>query len=370
MKFIIKFNLMLLIGAILSGCGGSNGKSPNIRSDLKNVKSKAEKVEHIQRKKVKDNDSLSSTVKEDVPTKTIQNNVAHGIDPIKKDQIVSLNKHNLLQTEEHNKQQENSHPEDIVQEIIKRSVEDYNKEKIRELGIGLVKEAGVQEHLPNHFPIQIVLEDNQKVILNVEDYAYKTQHTTEKFTNTLKPYETHILKDSQGKLLGYYGHARLNQVHQSIRNEDRYVSKEEHNLPFQSYPLLAMDEGMKKLPDTTGSLSYKGKMIYSYDKGGDNAKFDAIVNATYNGSNKMLSMKIDGDKDTSYNNVPQWTFRGQVNSDGSVAGHLINDKKHDANFSGGIYGSNGDVLSGSVSQREGLWKGVIGATQVQNSEGK
>ncbi|WP_289623085.1 hypothetical protein [Neisseria montereyensis] len=179
------------------------------------------------------------------------------------------------------------------------------------------------------------------------------------------------LRDSDGRLIGYYGHARYSkQINQDFDEKDAEI---------RSYFLQNADDSMKQRPEGMGDITYQGKMIYRYDNNPNDAD-EAVVRATYHGRDKTLDMRIttkEQDIWTLHNDrSPRSITPASVGEDGSVSGYLAftgnQDSRPIANgqFSGGLYGKNGSVLTGRASfeNKENGWKGVVGATAAPASQ--
>lgn len=186
------------------------------------------------------------------------------------------------------------------------------------------------------------------------------------------------LRGHNGRLIGYYGHAA---VSREIRNE--YNNQPEGAALHLLY-LQDADNALLKRPEGLADLHYRGTMYYHYPRV-SNEMLEAPVTAVYHGGNKTLAMQIDG---SGRDGVQIWHLgplsslapRGSkelavpVRDDGSVGGWLWLDTqggpdarlKRDAQFTGGLYGEHGEVLTGQAQGVSGeIWEGVIGATAAK-----
>lgn len=249
--------------------------------------------------------------------------------------------------------------------------EDLNKDKsnaeiLQELGIRDIKTGtlGISDAI-----LTVKLDEQQNVRLALIDDELHRQNL--KITNAIADQDIRTLKDTSGKLLGYYGYAQLNQVvHNSYD-----PNNPNHTVQFEGHYLLSMNDQERVQP--TNSIKYNSNMLYSYTDAGSQ-KLVAEVEANYDHSTKMLSMQVFG-KDGQYwklgqainnNRLPENRIDGaKVDKDGTVLNARLYSKTDDplklvpdANFSGGIFGKNGEVLAGKAESINNSWQGVIGAT--------
>ncbi|WGE78947.1 transferrin-binding protein-like solute binding protein [Actinobacillus equuli] len=263
-------------------------------------------------------------------------------------------------------------PKEVAPKVNTSNLEEPNKNKsnveiLKELGIrdtsGLVSNADVVLNL------EIDDKDQIKIILDKNEI----NRNSLKVTNTIPIQEIKTLKDSSGKLLGYYGYMQLSQAKQ----DERYSMDSVH---LASHYLLAMNEEEKVRP--TKSIEYRGNMLYGYING-DSRKLVADVQAKYDDLNKKLSMEIFGNGEDYWklgtigrNKLASNKVNGvSVAADGSIANANLYSKTNDplkltpdANFSGGLFGKNGEVLAGKAESIKGEWQGVIGATATEEKK--
>lgn len=240
-----------------------------------------------------------------------------------------------------------------------------NAEILKELGVKDITSGTISI---SDIELNLQLDGNDNVKISLLNENLMRDNLT--INNKISGSDIRTLKDSSGRLLGYYGYVQLNQVTQDSRDPDNY----KHNHQFENHYLLSMNDAEKVLPEK--SLEYKGSMIYGYNTSG-NEKLTAEVNAKYDSSTKKLSMKIyDNDRywklgEVMSNNVrlPETKVDGvKVDSDGTINARLYLSTEEplkltpDANFSGGIFGKNGEVLAGKAESINNSWQGVIGAT--------
>lgn len=167
------------------------------------------------------------------------------------------------------------------------------------------------------------------------------------------------VRDSDGTLLGFYGHLRGTKL-----ENINYKDEKQHY--YESF--VDMDSAPKTQP--TQNMRYDGKMYYGYS----NIKQPLVgtVLATYHQSDKQFNMQITADNRDSINSgVWQLGYmtkkqRVKLDSDGNIAGKLYseNDNAPNGTFFGSIYGKNGDILVGkaqSIDESKESWYGVIGA---------
>lgn len=186
------------------------------------------------------------------------------------------------------------------------------------------------------------------------------------------------LRDADKQLVGYIGHAHVNQV-----SSNDYGEKQSK---LHSYYLQHSDSAQAARPVAQGDIRYNGTMHFRYtDSGNLLENQTATVDATYHGSDKTLSMELISDRHSAnrwylndqiqkYQNGKVRSERVPVGENGSVSGYLFYDENgtkektvYNGTFNGGFYGKNGSVLTGSAVNESGhgdKWEGVIGATAV------
>lgn len=160
----------------------------------------------------------------------------------------------------------------------------------------------------------------------------------------------HTLVDQRGQLLGHYGYAVVH---------DRKEAKDYHVLPYE------MDPNEKGRP--SADMQYAGQMHYFYLTTPTEA-LTADVSGIYSNTNKTLSLQISAD---GKERGKHWELAPTaVGWDGKVFGKLFNGKVPAGEFDGGLYGRNGEVLTGKTkfeneNNKEEEWKGVIGAKALE-----
>ena len=241
-----------------------------------------------------------------------------------------------------------------------------NAEILKELGIKDIK-TGIITRPDVILNLTLDEQENIQIRLSESDIVRNDL----KITNTIPNQDIRTLKDSTGRLLGYYGYMQLNQV----REGERYGI---NNVDLVGHYLLSMDESTKTIPDK--SMKYIGNMLYSYNV--DSQNLVADVQASYSHTDKKLSMDIfgkDGEHwrlaDTSRTNVKlplNQLHNTAVSENGDISGRLyLEDSSSskfvpDANFSGSLFGKNGEVLAGNAISDK--WQGVIGATATKEDK--
>ncbi|MDO5069011.1 MAG: hypothetical protein Q4D78_02260 [Neisseria zoodegmatis] len=212
--------------------------------------------------------------------------------------------------------------------------------------------------LETDFPFRLVLnEGNRKVDLEIiEPHAFIGQPKIE------------TLRDMEGTLVGYYGYANA-----SAQKEDKSRPQgEQVYAENRHFFMLDTDDVQRQRPAGLADISYTGKMFYQYASSPNRAD-EARVTATYSGKNKTLSMDIHSDKDGTWRLHGDKSHRSPaavpVGEDGFAGGHLFLLNKQgeivpSGRFSGGFYGKNGSVLTGTAGSEDTQngWQGVIGAT--------
>nr|AEC12212.1 outer membrane lipoprotein A [Actinobacillus pleuropneumoniae serovar 13 str. N273] len=236
----------------------------------------------------------------------------------------------------------------------------------------ILKELGIKDFLYNHqilpakFPLSYIYRQAPLYLLII--HSSKLERKNKK-NNYKKNQNNRTSIDGTGKLFGHYGYIQLNRR----REGERYgIIKED----VVKHNLLSMEKSTKTAPNK--SIEYRGKMLYGY-KNVDNRNLVADVQASYNHSDKKLSMEIFGDHGDYWklgaignNRLPKDMVTGVVvDKDGTISNAGLYSKidntpgklTPDATFSGGIFGKNGDVLAGSADGN--FWQGVIGATATE-----
>ena len=190
--------------------------------------------------------------------------------------------------------------------------------------------------------------------------------------NDIVSKQIETLRDKAGNLVGYYGHARIDEPQKDVNGEPA-VPKLHH------LTLLNAAESLRQLPSS--DMKYTGNMFYQYFtyQNPEGMMHKASVEANYSNNNKTMNMLILSD-----NEDKVWRLRNQrsasastevsVSENGSMAGYLFEEynkaerPKFNGNFTGGFYGENGSVLmgtthfDGSDAAGTGKWQGVLGAT--------
>lgn len=174
------------------------------------------------------------------------------------------------------------------------------------------------------------------------------------------------LRDSTGKLIGYYGYAALN-LPQKNDYDGSYDSAQ-----TEYHHLQHADSSLMQRPVSDGEISYRGNMYYHYTS--HPAEFlQADVSATYHGRDKTMSMMMHDQSGGMWtlhqDRSPRSSERVAVDERGSVGGHLFFHAQNggrpmlNGHFSGGFYGANGSVLTGRAAHEgSNAWHGVVGAT--------
>lgn len=174
------------------------------------------------------------------------------------------------------------------------------------------------------------------------------------------------LRDSTGKLIGYYGYAALN-LPQKNDYDGSYDSAQ-----TEYHHLQHADSSLMQRPISDGEISYRGNMYYHYTS--HPAEFlQADVSATYHGRDKTMSMMMHDQSGGMWtlhqDRSPRSSERVAVDERGSVGGHLFFHAQNggrpmlNGHFSGGFYGANGSVLTGRAAHEgSNAWHGVVGAT--------
>ena len=172
------------------------------------------------------------------------------------------------------------------------------------------------------------------------------------------------LRDSNGKITGYYGFAVVN--HPKMNDYGEYEGTE-----IVYHYLQSADESQMRRPVSDNEISYRGNMYYHYTDSPTDF-LNADVTAKYYGGSKTLSMMIHDNKgglwELHQDRSPKSPLRVSVGERGDVGGHLFfhdnsgNRPVLNGTFSGGFYGANGSVLTGKANHDgKNAWQGVIGA---------
>lgn len=174
------------------------------------------------------------------------------------------------------------------------------------------------------------------------------------------------LRDSSGKLIGYYGYAAL-----SLPQKNDYDGSYD-SAQTEYHHLQHADSSLMQRPVTDGDIRYRGHMHYHYTS--HPADFlQADVSATYHGRDKTMSMMMHDQSGGMWTLHQDRSARSSeritVEERGSVGGHLFFHAQNggrpmlNGHFSGGFYGTNGSVLTGRASHEgSNAWQGVVGAT--------
>ncbi|MBT9319350.1 transferrin-binding protein-like solute binding protein [Actinobacillus pleuropneumoniae] len=364
MNIATKLIAGLVAGLVLTACsgGGSSGSSSKPNSELTpKVDMSAPKAEQPKKEEAPQADSLNDEKSKDMKPQVDSPKVE---DPKNMAPQMSNSKPNdpqVMAPKMDMPLKDNSKREDL-------NKNKSNAEILKELGVrdtsGLVNNADVVLNL------EIDEKDQIKIVLDKSEI----NRDSLKVTNAIPTQDIKTLKDSSGKLLGYYGYMQLSQV----RQDESYSTD---SLNLSNYYLLSMNEQEKTRPSK--SLTYKGTMIYGYSSVANN-KLEAEVQAQYDHSNKKLSMQIFGqDKEhwrlaeASGSNVKlslNQFSKVTVSENGDINGRLYLEENSsskfipDANFSGGIFGKNGEVLAGKAESINNSWQGVIGATATETNK--
>ncbi|WP_165089898.1 hypothetical protein [Neisseria yangbaofengii] len=172
------------------------------------------------------------------------------------------------------------------------------------------------------------------------------------------------LRDSNGKITGYYGFAAVN--YPKMNDYGEYEGAE-----IVYHYLQSADESQMRRPVSDNEISYRGNMYYHYTDSPTDF-LNADVTAKYYGGSKTLSMMIHDNKgglwELHQDRSPKSPLRVSVGERGDVGGHLFfhdnsgNRPVLNGTFSGGFYGANGSVLTGKANHDgKNAWQGVIGA---------
>ncbi|WP_427838512.1 transferrin-binding protein-like solute binding protein [Actinobacillus pleuropneumoniae] len=365
MNIATKLIAGLVAGLVLTACsgGGSSGSSSKPNSELTpKVDMSAPKAEQPKKEEVPQADnSKAEEPKEiapqvDSPKAEEPKNMAPQMGNPK------LNDPQVMAPKMDNPQKDAPKGEEL-------SKDKSNAEILKELGVKDIN-SGIINNADVVLNLKIDEKDQIKIVLDKSEI----NRDSLKVTNAIPTQDIKTLKDSSGKLLGYYGYMQLSQV----RQDESYSTD---SLNLSNYYLLSMNEQEKTRPSK--SLTYKGTMIYGYSSVANN-KLEAEVQAQYDHSNKKLSMQIFGqDKEhwrlaeASGSNVKlslNQFSKVTVSENGDINGRLYLEENSsskfipDANFSGGIFGKNGEVLAGKAESINNSWQGVIGATATETNK--
>lgn len=159
------------------------------------------------------------------------------------------------------------------------------------------------------------------------------------------------LRDSDDKLVGYVGYLAGTQT------EDDPLRPDDPRVTRKAFALLGVDEKQLTLPAM--SFVYEGEMHYFYDNQAN--IYTAGVSANYVAASKKVEMTISG-RDADHSRL--WTLSTTAQSDGKVAGVLIENRQRRGEFDGGFYGKEGKFLVGKTqfedaNNQDGSWKGVV-----------
>lgn len=368
MNIATKLIAGLVAGLVLTACsgGGSSGSSSKPNSELTpKVDMSAPKAEQPKKEEVPQADnSKAEEPKEmapqvDSPKAEEPKNMAPQMGNPK------LNDPQVIAPKMDNPQKDAPKGEEL-------SKDKSNAEILKELGVKDIN-SGIINNADVVLNLKIDEKDQIKIVLDKSEI----NRDSLKVTNAIPTQDIKTLKDSSGKLLGYYGYMQLSQV----RQDESYSTD---SLNLSNYYLLSMNEQEKTRPSK--SLTYKGTMIYGYSSVANN-KLEAEVKAQYDHSSKKLSMQVFGQDNEHWrlaeasgiNNVklPASKLRDVIVSDkGDINGLLYLEDSTpskftpNANFSGGFFGKNGEVLAGKAESIKGEWQGVIGATATTKEDKK
>lgn len=208
----------------------------------------------------------------------------------------------------------------------------------------------------------LLLDNTLKMVFNDQDKKVEIELVQPQDQFIQKEIST--LRDSNGKITGYYGFAAVNQP--KMNDYGEYEGSE-----IVYHYLQSADESQMRRPVSDNEISYRGNMYYHYtDSPTDYLKAD--VTAKYYGGSKTLSMMIHDDNgglwELHQERSAKSSVRIPVGERGDVGGHLFfhdnsgNRPVLNGTFSGGFYGENGSVLTGKANHDgKNAWQGVIGA---------
>lgn len=366
MNIVTKLVPVLITGLVITACSsGSSGSSTKPNSE-----SAAPKTNMPESKK--DNSKITEPQMDNSKANKSQEIAPQNSEPAVPETRISESKKDNSKIIE--PQMGNAKPKEIIpqvsipnQEGLNENVkfpEKSNAEILKELGI---KDISQGELSVADTILDIRLDDHDKVSIVLLNDEINRKDL--KVTNSIPNQDIRTLKDASGKLLGYYGYMQLSQVREDANNNS-------DNIALNEYYLLSMNDAEKIRP--AKSIEYKGNMFYGYKD--SNEKLVANVQAAYNDSTKKLSMEIFGD-DGAYWKLGEARGRNRllankvqgagVGADGTISNANLYSKidsdptklTPDANFSGSIFGKNGEVLAGSAISEK--WRGVIGATATE-----
>lgn len=363
MNIATKLMASLVASVVLTACsgGGSSGSSPKPNSEsTPKVDMSAPKAEQPKKEEAPQADSPKAEKPKSIAPLMMEN-----------PKVEKQKENNLQEKSPKADEPQVMDPKlDYPQKDDQKLEEPKNKsnaEILKELGVkditsGIISISDIVLNLKldekNNVEISLLNEDSNRDNLTI--------------TNKISSSKIKTLNDSTGKLLGYYGYIQLSQV---IQGEREGID----NINLKDHYLLSMSDSEKRRPDN--SLEYKGNMFYQYTES-SNEKLEAIVSAKYNHIDKKLSMEIFGKGDDYWRlgnfgstKLPIGKVDGAfVGNDGTILNSKLYSKIEgdpsklapDANFSGGIFGKNGEVLVGSAIGQK--WQGVIGATATETNK--
>lgn len=346
MNIVTKLTATLVASLVITACSsGSSGSATKSNDQKAKTDIPAPKVERSKEAAPQMDNSKVGQPKEVV--QKVANSAADKPKEVISQSQVDLSQKDALKPEELNKNKSNT---DILKEL-----------EVKDIKTGIISRPDIV------LSLALDGKENVQIILSESDITRNSL----KITNTIPTQEIKTLKDASNKLLGYYGHMKFSQVKQ----DERYGTDSAH---LYSHYLLSMNEEEKVRPIT--SIIYKGNMLYSYND--DSQMLQATVQATYRDEAKTLSMEVFGDRGDYWKLGEAGRYRLEsrklkevsVSEDGTIVNAMLYSKidgsplklAPDANFSGGIFGKNGEVLAGSAISEK--WQGVIGATATENKK--
>lgn len=189
-------------------------------------------------------------------------------------------------------------------------------------------------------------QDWLRINLEGKEILLSATTNTKVSDQTMKP-----LRDSDDKLVGYVGYLAGTQT------EDDPLRPDDPRVTRKAFALLGVDEKQLTLPAM--SFVYEGEMHYFYDNQVN--IYTAGVSANYVAASKKVEMTISG-RDADHSRL--WTLSTTAQSDGKVAGVLIENRQRRGEFDGGFYGKEGKFLVGKTqfedaNNQDGSWKGVV-----------
>ncbi|MDH2999122.1 hypothetical protein A1D22_04495 [Pasteurellaceae bacterium LFhippo2] len=179
--------------------------------------------------------------------------------------------------------------------------------------------------------------------------------TLDSATMQMKRSEVETLRDSQGKIVGYYGYGIVEQ-------ENASIFADSNNFHY----LIVNGKDTKERPiEMNHNMTYQGKMFYRYSNEPKDV-LSATVNAAYNADEKQVSMNIKGADQ-------EWILKGEDESpnvdveDNMILGELYTkDGQANGDFDGEFLGKQGEVIIGVAGfvdheNPKQSWEGVVGA---------